>query len=109
MDIFHALADPNRRKIVELLASEGELSASEISERFSISPQAISQHLKVLRETGLLQMEKRAQQRIYTVNPQAMSQLEAWTRQLRQYWEQRFDAMEEVLQAEKKRLQAKSK
>ena len=71
MDPFHALADPNRRRIIEMLAREGELSATEIHSRFSVSAPAISQHLKVLREAGLVQMEKRAQQRIYRVAPEA--------------------------------------
>ena len=109
MDIFQALADPTRRKIIEMLARDGQLSAMEISDRFSISPQAISQHLKVLRETRLVQVEKRAQQRIYQVNPQAMLELEAWTSQLRQLWDQRFDALDQVLEIEKKRMKGEAK
>ena len=104
MDIFQALADPTRRKIIEMLARDGQLSATEISDRFSVSPQAISQHLKVLREAKLVQVEKRAQQRIYQVNPEAMLELEGWARQLRQLWDQRFDALDQVLEMEKKRL-----
>ena len=87
-----------------MLARDGQLSATEISDRFSVSPQAISQHLKVLREARLVQVEKRAQQRIYQVNPEAMLELEAWAGQLRQLWEQRFDALDRVLEMEKKRL-----
>ena len=104
MDQFHALADPTRRKIVEELARGGELPASEIYAQFPATPQAISQHLKVLRDTGLVLVEKRAQQRIYRLNPAAMVELEDWVRRLRQLWDQRFDALEEVLEAEKKRL-----
>ena len=109
MDIFQALADPNRRKIIEMLARDGQLSATEISDRFSVSPQAISQHLKVLREARLVQVVKRAQQRIYQVNPEAMLELEAWARQLRQLWDQRFDALDQVLEVEKKRLKGEAK
>jgi len=104
VDIFQALADPTRRKIIEMLARDGQLSATEISDQFSVSPQAISQHLKVLREARLVQVEKRAQQRIYQVNPEAMLELEAWAGQLRQLWDQRFDALDRVLEMEKKRL-----
>ncbi len=53
MDMFVALSDPTRRAILELLASRGELTATDIYEQFSVSPQAISQHLKVLREAKL--------------------------------------------------------
>ena len=60
MDIFIALAEPTRRTIIELLARSGPLSATEIYEQFPVSPQAVSQHLKVLRETQLVKMEKRA-------------------------------------------------
>ena len=72
MDMFSALAEPTRRSILEMLASEGRLSASEIADRFPVSAPAISQHLKVLREAKLVQVEKRAQQRIYEINPEAM-------------------------------------
>jgi len=108
VDIFQALADPTRRTIIEMLARDGHLSATQISDRFSISPQAISQHLKVLREVKLVRVEKRAQQRIYQVNPEAMLELEAWAGQLRQLWEQRFDALDRVLEMEKKRLKGEA-
>ena len=78
MDIFYALSDPTRRKILELLASQGELSATQIYASFQISPPAISQHLKVLREANLVKMDKRAQQRIYQINPEAVHELEDW-------------------------------
>ena len=104
MDSFYALAEPTRRKIIELLAGQGELSATEICDRFQVSAPAISQHLKVLREAGLVQVEKRAQQRIYKLNPQAMTDVEEWARQVTQSWNERFDALEAVLQQEKKKL-----
>ena len=77
MDMFVALSDPTRRAILELLASNGELSATAIYEHFSVSPQAISQHLKVLREAKLVVMEKRAQKHLYRLNPQTLSQFES--------------------------------
>ncbi len=104
MDIFVALADPTRRTILELLASSGELTAGEIYEHFPVSPQAVSQHLKVLREAHLVVMEKRAQQHIYRLNPQTLSQFEAWVQQTRQRWSERFEALDAVLEAEKKKL-----
>jgi DNA-binding transcriptional ArsR family regulator len=103
MDMFHALAVPTRRSILELLARYGELTVADICEKFPISPPAISQHLKVLREARLVQMQKRAQQRIYQINPEAMLELEQWARHVTQMWDQRFDALDEVLQAEKQR------
>ena len=103
MDTFYALAEPTRRKIIELLARHGELSATEISDRFQISAPAVSQHLKVLREADLVRVEKRAQQRIYTLNPQAMGQVEDWARQVTELWNKRFDTLDALLQEEKKK------
>ena len=108
MDTFHALAEPTRRKIIEDLAKNGQLSARDICDQFPVSPQAVSQHLKVLREANLVRVEKRAQQRIYRLNLEAMDELEGWVEQVRQLWSQRFDALDEVLEAEKKRLRGES-
>src|SRR5271154_1698852 len=95
MDIFTALAEPTRRSIIEMLAQKGELSATDISDQFDSSPPAISQHLKVLREAKLVRMEKRSRQRIYGINPSAMSELELWAK--------RFSKLDKVLKTEKKK------
>jgi DNA-binding transcriptional ArsR family regulator len=105
MDMFEALADPTRRNILQLLASNGGLAATAIYEHFPvISPQAVSQHLKVLREAHLVEMEKQAQKRVYRLNPQALSQFETWIQQTRQAYEERFSALDAVLEREKQRL-----
>ncbi|MBI3341598.1 winged helix-turn-helix transcriptional regulator [Candidatus Curtissbacteria bacterium] len=100
MDIFMALAEPTRRNIVELLAMKGELSASDISDKFKVSSSAISQHLKVLREAEIVKMEKKAQMRIYAINPAAISQLEEWTKKLKDHWEGKFKNLEKLLAGE---------
>src|SRR6267154_1168309 len=104
MDMFVALADPTRRQILELLATNGELTATAIYEQFPVSPQAVSQHLKVLREAKLVEMEKRAQKHVYRLNPQTLSQFEAWVQQMKQRWDERFAALDQVLEIEKKKL-----
>ncbi len=103
MDMFVALADPIRRNILELLASRGELSATAIYEQFPVSPQAVSQHLKVLREAHLVDMEKRAQKHLYRLNPHTLSEFEAWVQNMQQRWSERFDALDVVLENEKRR------
>ncbi len=103
MDMFVALADPTRRTILELLANRGELAATAIYEQFPVSPQAVSQHLKVLREAQLVEMEKRAQKRLYRLNPQTLSQFEAWVQQMQQRWSERFNALDTVLETKKKK------
>ena len=103
MDMFVALADPTRRQILELLASRGELPATAIYEQFPVSPQAISQHLKVLREAHLVEMEKHAQKHVYRLNPQTLSQFEIWVQKTRQRWSESFDALDVVLEREKQK------
>src|SRR5438270_12293445 len=104
MDMFEALADPTRRHILEILANSGELAATAIYEQFPVSPQAVSQHLKVLREAHLVEMDKRAQKHVYRLNPQTLSQFEAWVQHMQQRWSERFDALDTVLEREKKQL-----
>lgn len=97
MDTFTALAEPNRRKIMELLAASGNLSATDIYKKFKSTPPAVSQHLKVLRDANLVRVEKRAQKRIYYINPEPMKALEKWIRQFAARTEERYQALDEVL------------
>jgi DNA-binding transcriptional ArsR family regulator len=99
--MFYALAEPTRRGIVELLATHGQLTATKIYDNFTASHPAISQHLKVLREANLLQMEKRAQQHVYRINTGAMLELEGWAKRIAGLWVQRFEALDGVLAEEK--------
>jgi DNA-binding transcriptional ArsR family regulator len=103
MDMFSALAEPTRRNILEVLAHSGQMSASDIYHKFHTSPQAISQHLKVLRDTQLVTVEKRAQQRIYKINPEAVLELDGWIKTLTRHWNARFDALEKVLEEEQRK------
>jgi DNA-binding transcriptional ArsR family regulator len=101
MDMFQAIADPTRRHILELLATRGTLSASAISDKFSMSAPAISQHLKILRESKLVDMEKKAQQRIYTINTKSIQEVEQWIHTMTKLWNDRFDRLDIVIQKEK--------
>ena len=96
--VFAALADRTRLTIVDMLAQRGELSASEISSVFSSSASAVSQHLKVLREAGLVRVEKRAQQRIYKLDTEALSETEQWLAARTNQWNARLDAMETYIE-----------
>ena len=109
MDMFVALSDPTRRAILQILASRGELSATDIYEHFPVSPPAVSQHLKVLREANLVIMEKRAQKHLYRLNPTTLLHFEEWVVQMRQRWEERFEALDKVLEAEKEKLGSSTK
>lgn len=103
-DIFAAIADPTRRRILEMLADYDGYPASDIHNQFHVSPQAISQHLKILREAKLVHVEKKAQQRIYRINTEAMIQLEEWVHNMRQRWSYRLDALDIVLKDEMEKL-----
>jgi len=93
---FSALADPTRRRIVELLA-RGERSAGEIADEFDVSQPAISQHLKALREAGLVQMRAEAQRRIYALDPAGLAEIDTWLERVRRFWPARLDALEREL------------
>jgi DNA-binding transcriptional ArsR family regulator len=101
MDKFSALSDPTRRNIIDLLSAHGELTVNDIFSNFHISQPAISQHLKVLREASLVEIEKRAQQRLYSLNFKGMLEVETWIQSTTQHWNSRLDALDKVLQAEK--------
>jgi len=102
--LFYALAEPTRRDIIELLASNGQLSATDIFDNFAVSAPAISQHLRVLREANVVRVEKRAQQRIYRINPEAMSEIEGWVQQMTKQWNARFNVLDKILEGEKRKL-----
>ena len=104
MDTFSVLAEPSRRQILEMLATKDGLSAGDIYAKFDVSAPAISQHLKVLREARLVRVEKRAQHRIYYVNPEPMKELETWIKQFSARAEDQFKRLDTVLEAEKAKL-----
>jgi DNA-binding transcriptional ArsR family regulator len=101
MDTFAVLAVPTRRNIIELLAQRGRLSVGEISEQFTITSSAISQHLGILREARLVTVSARAQKRLYEINPEALADIEVWAKDTRQLWEAKLNYLDTLLQAEK--------
>jgi DNA-binding transcriptional ArsR family regulator len=105
--LFSALADPTRRSIIELIGTNGQMSATEIYDNFTVSHPAISQHLKVLREAELVRIEKNAQKRIYSLNPRSMHQIEDWVKRTTKHWDRRFEELDKVVDAEKKRISKK--
>lgn len=103
-----ALADPTRRRIVELLATRDH-TAGEIVARFDLTAPAISQHLKVLRRARLVSVRADGQRRIHSLNRAGLDEIEAWIRQTKAFWENRLDALERELHAEDLRKPAKKK
>ncbi|MBM9498955.1 winged helix-turn-helix transcriptional regulator [Leptospira sp. 201903071] len=108
MNAFAALADDTRREIVRLVAKSGELTSTEISQNFMMSPPAISQHLKVLKEAKILSMKKEAQKRIYRLNDSGIDEMEDWLRDIRDLWAKRLDKLEKyVLKIKKEKSRDK--
>jgi len=96
MDAFLALADPTRRRIIESLA-DGESAFGDLAGQFDMSRPAVSQHLKVLREAGLVSVRKDAQRRIYRLNAEGLDQLEEWLESVKRFWGARIDDLERAL------------
>src|SRR5919198_2705308 len=90
MQALEALADPTRRHIVELLA-ERERDAGEIASHFDVSRPAVSRHLRVLREHGLVRARSEAQRRIYSLDPAPLEEMDAWLARYRGFWANRPD------------------
>jgi len=93
---FAALGDPTRRAIVERLAA-GDATVLELAAPFEISLPAISRHLKVLEEAGLITRERDAQRRPCRLRPEALREVTAWAEHTRRAWEERFDRLDEYL------------
>ena len=96
MHAFDVLGDPVRRRILELLA-EGELSsgaiATTVQAEFGITQPAVSQHLKVLRESGFATVRPEGARRLYTVESAPLHEVDAWLDPFRRFWEQRLDSL----------------
>ncbi len=99
MQSLAALADPTRRRIVAPLAVR-DRTAGDIVGEFDLSAPAISQHLKVLRDAGLVAVRAEGQRRIHSIDTTGFDELEAWLTKTRRFWSQRLDALERELRAE---------
>jgi DNA-binding transcriptional ArsR family regulator len=93
VEIFGAIADPVRREILTMLR-HGPRTAGAIAAEFDISRPAVSRHLRVLRETGLVHDEMRGRERVYRLDLMPLSALDGWLAQLRFGWTGRLDALE---------------
>ncbi len=97
---FAALGDATRFAIVERLLKEGELAAGDLHEGMGISAPAVSRHLKVLRKAGVIEQRVDKQRRIYSVRPEAVQSVGAWTMSHRDFWKKSFDRLEALVNQE---------
>lgn len=96
-ETLSALGEPNRLRIVELLRA-GPLPVNDIRGRLALRQSQASQHLKVLKDAGLVEMQARAQQRFYSLRAQPLKQLHQWLDGYRALWEERFDRLDVVIE-----------
>jgi DNA-binding transcriptional ArsR family regulator len=97
---IEVLAEPSRRRILDLLR-QGERPVGDLVERMALSQPAVSKHLKVLRDAGLVDVRAVAQRRLYRVRPEPLAELDAWLAPYRTMWAKRLDDLEAHLSKEK--------
>lgn len=90
--MFDVLVEPNRRRILEFLL-DGERSAGDVVDALEISQPAVSKHLKVLRDAGMVSTRPAGTRRLYRLEPVRLRELDEWLAPYRQAWEQRIDAL----------------
>ncbi len=100
-DIFQAIADPTRRAILTLIAIQA-LTPTAMAEKFDMSRQAVSKHIKVLQDCELIKPEQSGREIYYHFNPHKMQEIDHWLAQFRKTWETQFNQLDEVLSTLKK-------
>lgn len=95
-DVYAAIADANRRRLLELL-SEREHSVQELVPYFNVTTGAVSQHLKILLDSGMVLRRKQGRYRYYRARPAALKDVHEWTERFRRLWESRLDNLGEYL------------
>jgi DNA-binding transcriptional ArsR family regulator len=104
-DAFNAVAEPRRRQILDVLAG-GERPVNDLVTILSLGQPQISKHLKVLREVGLVEVRGEGRRRIYRLNGQSLKPIHEWVKRYEQSWNERFEALDEVLEELKSKEEA---
>src|SRR6476619_148395 len=108
-DVFQAIADPTRREIINLI-SKGSLNLNAIAENFDITRQAISLHIKILNECGLIKIQSRGRERYCEAHFEQLSEVSVWVERYRKHWDSKLDSLENYLdKLQKQRKHAKRK
>lgn len=95
-DVFQAIADPTRREIINLLAHQ-RLNLNAVAEKFDVSRPAISKHIKILTECGLIVVEQQGRERHCEVRLQKLGEVSDWIERYRQFWNRKLDALDNYL------------
>ena len=96
-DVFQAIADPTRRKIISII-SQGPLNLNSIAEKFAVSRPAVSKHIKILTECGLIIIKQQGRERYCEANLKSLGKVSQWVEQYKLFWTKKLDALEIHLQ-----------
>lgn len=99
-DVFQAIADPTRREIISLLAKE-QMNLNSVADKFEISRPAISKHIKILNECGLVNIRQDGRERFCELCPEKIKEVDNWIDPFKQMWEDRFNKLDEILKNQK--------
>jgi DNA-binding transcriptional ArsR family regulator len=94
--LFDVIGDPSRRRVLDLLRDD-DLSVSELVDALDMSQPAVSKHLRVLRDAGLVEARVDAQRRIYNLSPEPLAELDAWLKPYRRFWRGRLESLQRHL------------
>ncbi len=101
-DIFQAIADPTRREIIDLLAHQ-TMPVNDVADRFDISRPAVSRHIRILHECGLVVIKKEGRKRYCRADTRKLMEVIEWAQRYRKFWNERLDALEALLADENKK------
>ena len=110
-DVFQAIADPTRREIIRMIATQS-LNLNSVAEKFDISRPAISKHIKILTECGLITINQKGRERHCEANLRKLNEVSKWVEQYKEFWTQKLDALEnylETLQSDNKTISKTNK
>jgi DNA-binding transcriptional ArsR family regulator len=99
-DVFHAIADPTRRQILSYIASES-LTLNGVAEKFKISRPAVSKHVKILRECGLIRIRQEGRERYCEPKLEKLKEVSAWVEKYRKFWTEKLDMLGKFLEETK--------
>ncbi len=97
MDVFEAIAEPNRRVLLDTLAAGDRTAGELVAALPDLTQPSVSRHLRILREVGLVEVRPDAQRRIYALRADGLVAVDAWIERYRQFWSQHLDALERHL------------
>jgi len=95
--LFKTLSDPTRRAIFERLCADGELTVGALTQESGVSQPAVSKHLRLLKQAGLVSDRHEGRQTHYSARPVALAPLIEWAAEMTRFWENRFDALKDLL------------